>query len=254
MPESADILVVDDEQVILAAARRILEREGLRVETAPDAESALEKMALGAAPIVVIDLKLPGMSGLEFLDRARVKYPDTLVILATGYATATHAIGSLMGGAFDYLPKPFAFQELLSPVRRAIRYLDLDASGHNCMPELHNGPYFCLGEISWARKESSGNYLLGPTSVFLRTIGKVAEVAVPSGNQIIHQGEPLAKVTSKDGYVHNVWVPLSGRVLDVNAEILEFPERMDPSMLEESWIVRISATDSASELTFLQAH
>lgn len=106
MPDVHSILVIDDEEVILSASRRILELEGFTVRTAADAESGLQMMAAATPEIVVVDLKLPGISGLEFLERSISLYPESLVILTTGFATATQAVSALAGGAFDYLPKP----------------------------------------------------------------------------------------------------------------------------------------------------
>jgi CheY-like chemotaxis protein len=245
-------LIVDDEQVILTAGRRVLEREGLSVRTAGDAETALSMMARHLPDVVVIDLKLPGMSGLEFLEVVRERFSETLVILMTGYATANHAVSSLMGGAFDYLPKPFAFQELLSPVRRAVRHRTLDPSSRAIAPDDPAGGYWCLGEIAWARQQKDGQFLLAPTPVFVATVGAVHEIAMPSGNEIIHQGGPLAKLSSEDGYVHTLWVPLSGRVVEVNERLIERPTSLDASKPETSWLVRIAATNVAAEMKVLE--
>ena len=251
MSDTLNILIVDDEQVILAASRRILEIEGFSVRTAGDAETALQMMSTAVPDIVVVDLKLPGMSGLEFLVHARVRHPATLVILATGYATANYAVSSLAGGAFDYLPKPFAFQELLSPIRRACNYLALPEEKREPLPISDTSAYSCLGNMTWAKRNSGDQYLVGLTKAFLNSVGSIREIAFPSVNELIHQGSPLAKVTSKADHLHFVWSPLSGLVIEINTGLQAAPEQALSMTLEDLWIARIRPADPEHELKIL---
>jgi len=115
-----DILVVDDEPVVLAAARKVLEPEGLSVDDAADAGVALKKLKRHTYGAVLCDLKLPGDGAPALLDFAREHLPNTPVVVITGYATQKSAMQSFNSGAFDFLPKPFDVDELLAVVRRAL--------------------------------------------------------------------------------------------------------------------------------------
>lgn len=115
-----DILVIDDEPVVRQAIRRVLEANGLRVETADDATSGLEHPALAACRVVLCDLMLPDRSGMEVLgDLARLR-PGLPVVLITGYATPDHALRAREAGAADFLAKPFEAGELMDSVRHAL--------------------------------------------------------------------------------------------------------------------------------------
>lgn len=252
MPDVHSILVIDDEEVILSASRRILELEGFTVRTAADAESGLQMMAAATPEIVVVDLKLPGISGLEFLERSISLYPESLVILTTGFATATQAVSALAGAAFDYLPKPFAFQELLSPIRRACNFLGLCDADRIPVPDDGKSRFLCLGNMSWARPESENTFSVGPTQAFGNSVGPLREIAFPSTNEDVQQGGPLAKFSSAEGFIHILWAPLGGRVLSVNTDLQANPKKVSESNLTENWIARISHADAGSELNVLR--
>ena len=124
MTDPVRILVVDDEQVILDSARKILAPEGLSVMTALDAETALEVLPAHSPQIMITDLVLPGASGMKLLEKALEHDPRLVVILTTGYSTIDNAIAALKHGAFEFLPKPFTCEELLACVARARQALE----------------------------------------------------------------------------------------------------------------------------------
>ena len=159
------VLVVDDEQVILDSARKILGSD-LQVLTAPDAETALRMLSSEAPDIVVSDLVLPGASGMSLLESALEHDPGLVIILTTGFSTVENAVAALKHGAFDFLPKPFTCDELLSSVARASRAvlgrLNLTARGAG---GVRHGE-FHLGVQTWARPERDGTVLLDGQSLF----------------------------------------------------------------------------------------
>jgi DNA-binding NtrC family response regulator len=122
--EELRILVVDDEPVILASARKILAPEGLTVLTASDAETALAILKAQAPQILITDLILPGASGMKLLDAALEHDPGLVVVLTTGYTTPDNAAAALKHGAVDFLAKPFTYEELLASVARARQALE----------------------------------------------------------------------------------------------------------------------------------
>ena len=125
--ESQDykILVVDDERDIRDGSERILTRKGYKVTTASNGEEALRYVEETQFAIVLLDLKMPGMDGLEVLRQIRETHPDTLVIVITGYATIETAIEAMKRGAYDFMPKPFKPDQLRIVVDRAIELKQL---------------------------------------------------------------------------------------------------------------------------------
>jgi len=118
--ESLEILVVDDERGIRDGCARILLRKGCKVTTASDGTEALQFFEQNPYAIVLLDLKMPGMDGMEVLGRIQAIRPETLVIIITGYATIETAIEAMKRGAYDFIPKPFKPDQLRIVVDRAI--------------------------------------------------------------------------------------------------------------------------------------
>ena len=125
--ESQDyqVLVVDDERDIRDGSERILTRKGYKVTTATNGEEALKCVEKTEFAIVLLDLKMPGMDGLEVLRLIRESHPETLVIVITGYATIETAIEAMKRGAYDFMPKPFKPDQLRIVVDRAIELKQL---------------------------------------------------------------------------------------------------------------------------------
>lgn len=119
------ILVVDDEVDIREGSARILSRMGSETLTASRGEEALAIMETEPVSILLLDLKMPGMDGMEVLHQVRQKYPEVLVIIITGFATVETAIEAMKKGAYDFIPKPFEPEHLRLVVKRAAETLRL---------------------------------------------------------------------------------------------------------------------------------
>jgi two-component system phosphate regulon sensor histidine kinase PhoR len=117
------VLVVDDEERIQKACQRLLSAEGCEVDVAPNGISGLKMIEEKHYDIVLLDLMMPGMSGLDVLSDLKSRHPDTVVIIITGYATLEHSIETMKKGAFDFLSKPFAPQELRVIISKAIEFI-----------------------------------------------------------------------------------------------------------------------------------
>jgi two-component system response regulator HydG len=120
MAETWDVLVVDDEPVVRDGIRLILVAEGLRVAAVPDAASALAHPAALSCRLLLCDLMLPDLHGIDLLKKLRAVRPDLPVAMITGYATAENTARALDAGVSDFLPKPFTESELLTVVRHAL--------------------------------------------------------------------------------------------------------------------------------------
>ena len=122
MPNRAQILVVDDDQKIAAALRRALTYEGYQVEVAIDGNQALERARARAFDLVVLDVTLPGVNGVDVCRQLRREGQAELpILLLTARDSTGDRVRGLDGGADDYLVKPFAYEELMARVRALLR-------------------------------------------------------------------------------------------------------------------------------------
>ena len=111
------LLLVEDERRLAQVVRRVLEEEGHTVDLAHDGEDGLAMARDGSHDVIVLDVLLPGMDGIELCQKLRRERLDTPVLLLTALDSVDDRVRGLDAGADDYLPKPFAFQELLARLR-----------------------------------------------------------------------------------------------------------------------------------------
>lgn len=111
------ILVVEDERRLAQVVRKVLEEEGHTVDVAHDGEDGLAMAMDGSHDVIVLDILLPGIDGIEVCQRLRAGRVDTPILLLTALNAVDDRVRGLDAGADDYLPKPFAFQELLARLR-----------------------------------------------------------------------------------------------------------------------------------------
>src|SRR3954447_2353016 len=112
------VLVVDDEKNMRLSLTTVLQDEGYAVKTVESAEAALSLMQQDEFFMVITDARLGGMSGYDFLTRVKAQWPNLPSLMITAYATPKLAVEAIKAGAIDYLPKPFAPEELLHAVAR----------------------------------------------------------------------------------------------------------------------------------------
>jgi DNA-binding response OmpR family regulator len=114
------LLVVDDEAGVRRSLQGILEQEGHQVTTAASGEEALAALDQDTFDLLLVDLKMEGMDGLELMKRAKSKVPDTVIIMLTAYGTLDSAVGALRQGAHDYLLKPCRVEEIVASVETGL--------------------------------------------------------------------------------------------------------------------------------------
>ncbi|HEY4573366.1 MAG TPA: response regulator, partial [Thermoanaerobaculia bacterium] len=138
----ASILIVDDEGPIRRILSVLLRERRHRVAEAASGEEALdlfgEKAAEAKPDLVLLDLKLPGIDGLETLKRLRVREPRLDVVMMTAHGTISSAVEAMRRGAFDYLTKPFDNDELLMLVDRALEMRRLSAENESLREEIES--------------------------------------------------------------------------------------------------------------------
>ena len=113
------VLIVDDEEGFRTALAKRLVKRGAVVSQATDGKSALDSLEMESVDLVLLDVNMPGMGGLEALHDIRVRHPNTEVILITGQASAQDGVAGMKAGAFDYLVKPIEIEQLVAKIRQA---------------------------------------------------------------------------------------------------------------------------------------
>jgi CheY-like chemotaxis protein len=256
--DGSRILVVDDEGIIHDSLRRTLGRQGHQVDAVFGASEALELLSSQEYDLVITDLMMPDVDGIQLLQNMRARGHNVPVLMITGYPTIRTALEALRLGAVDYLSKPFTRGELLGPVNRTLRRSAASGSATRetpddatdvspAEPDLKPGDRFYLREHSWAVYRQDGKMKVGIEASFLDSIDTLASLEAPCENDLIEQGFVGFRLKTKSGELHNVYVPLSGQVVQVNQKALD-----DPSSVEaDTWLVLVVPNRLGTELPLL---
>ncbi|MFT5442546.1 MAG: two-component system nitrogen regulation response regulator GlnG [Myxococcota bacterium] len=192
-PRRANILVADDEQSIRFVLREALEAEGHQVDEVEDGDQALEKLASGQFDVAFLDIRMPGLTGLELLDQLRAMGSDTAAVVITAESTMENAVQAMKRGALDYLVKPFALADVAALAEKALATQKLQREVRHLRREV-------VGN-----RAPGGERLIGRSPELLeifKTVGKVADSNVPilitgesgTGKELvakaIHQASP----------------------------------------------------------------
>jgi CheY-like chemotaxis protein len=254
------ILVIDDEEIIHESLKRILGRQGHHVDAVFGAPEAMICLATREYDLVITDLMMPDVNGIQLLEAMRTKGYGVPVLMITGYPTIRTALEALRLGAVDYVSKPFTRQELLGPVKRTLRRGTAPATGssdgtsaidvtgsESPQPDLHPGDRFRLREHSWAVYQQGGMVKVGIEASFLEAIDAVASLEAPAESDIVEQGLVGFRLKTTSGENHSVFVPLSGQVVKVNQDALDDPS----SVTGDTWLVLVLPNRLDTELPLL---
>lgn len=252
------VLFVDDEQIVLDSARKLLRKDDVRLEVALDAAQGLASLERGGIDIVLTDLMMPGMDGLELLKTIKERWPAIPVVMVTGYATISTAMQAMKLGAFDYIAKPFTRAELRGVVRRA-SHLAAEMGGPPpsgpedvATGEQDSGPrrssvLRTLGHNSWMMMLEDGSVQIGVEEAFVRGIGVIQEIDLPTPGDRLAQGAVCLQIFSADLRTHVVWSPLSGQVVEVNPRLRQDPTAALQDPYDQGWLLRIKPSNFEAE-------
>jgi DNA-binding NtrC family response regulator len=168
------ILVVDDEQGLCAGIQEALRREDYHVDAVTDPTVALKLGRERLYNLVISDLKMPGLPGLELMTQVRAHHRDTLFILMTAYGTVENAVEAMKQGAYDYLPKPLDMKRLRALVEKALEFQAVVAENNELRSRL--------------LKTSEPNLLIGESEA-MRAISRLMEEVANSDVTVLIEGE-----------------------------------------------------------------
>ncbi len=174
MADTPTLLVADDDPAVRQSLERTLTREGYAVVLASDGQAALERLQKGGVDLVLSDLKMPGLNGLELLKAAKVVAPEVDVIMLTAFGTIEEAVRAMKDGARDFLTKPFQRAQLIRVIHQALE--------HRALIEQNRALQRRLDDLL-----RQGN-IIGASPAFRRMMTLVDQVATSSATVLI-QGE-----------------------------------------------------------------
>ena len=217
MSYKPSVLVVDDESGILDTLRILLRNEGFEVTTAQGGKAGLEQIRSGTHDIILSDVRMPQVSGLDILSAAREQDPMTPVILMTAQASLQSAIGAVNSGAFYYIQKPFSNDELVAILRRACEYRAVKVENTQLKQEIR-------------RREKTTTIArpIGKSKRFLDVL-KLAEHVAPTDSTVLIQGESGTGKEVIARYIHNLSTRNDGPFMSINCGAL--PENLLESEL-----------------------
>ncbi|MFL5505659.1 MAG: sigma-54-dependent transcriptional regulator [Gemmatimonadales bacterium] len=216
MTQKASILVVDDESGILDTLRILLRNEGFEVTTAQGGKAGLEAIRGGSHDIVLTDVRMPQVSGIDILTAAREQDPMTPVLLMTAQASLQSAIQAVNSGAFYYIQKPFSNDELITILRRACEFREVRVENRQLKQEIRR------------RDKSASVRPIGKSRRFLEML-KLAEHVAPTDSTVLIQGESGTGKEVVARYIHDLSNRSDGPFLSINCGAL--PESLLESEL-----------------------
>jgi len=216
MSAQPSILVVDDESGILQTLQILLKNEGFDVTTAQGGKAGLEALKAHAPDIVLTDVRMPQVTGIDILAAVRQQDPETPVILMTAQASLQTAIQAVNEGAFYYIQKPFPNDDMVAICRRAADYRNLRAENKQLKQEIR-------------RRERSGQVKpLGKSRSFSDVL-RLAEQVAPTESTVLIQGESGTGKEVIARYIHELSARSEGLFLSLNCGAL--PESLLESEL-----------------------
>jgi DNA-binding NtrC family response regulator len=217
MSQKPSLLVVDDESGILDTLRILLRNEGFEVTTAQGGKAGLEQIRSGTHDIILSDVRMPQVSGLDILTAAREQDPMTPVILMTAQASLQSAIGAVNSGAFYYIQKPFSNDELVAILRRACEYRAVKVENTQLKQEIRRRD-----------KAPAIARPIGKSKRFMDVL-KLAEHVAPTDSTVLIQGESGTGKEVIARYIHNLSSRNDGPFMSINCGAL--PENLLESEL-----------------------
>lgn len=243
------ILVVDDEITVAKSIRQAILADDYEIDTALSGEEALKKDREKNYDLIISDLMMPGISGLDLLKALKEARPSVSVIMVTGYPTIKTAVQTVKLGAFDYIPKPFTPAELRALVSRAFKKVGIDERGETgpSLLKLPSGLYYMLGH-TWLKLDGKNSATVGVVYDFIKSVGIITHLELPKKNETVSQGEVCGTITDTEKYTHRIWSPASGHVTDVNQKLQEDHSFLRKAPYSDGWLFKIEPTNLEEDL------
>lgn len=271
MSEELKVLVVDDEITVCKSCMKTLIQEDYVVDYSLNGEDALKKIAVSSYDLVITDLKMPKVDGMQLLRTVKARWPEVNVIMITGYGTIRSAVEAMKLGAFDYVSKPFTSEELAGVAARALGLTKLRREEK--VPVLYPPLIFddvktedlenmwCIPEHTWAKIRKDHTVQIGLDTVYRRLIGdEIGSLELPQIGKHLVQGEACVVITMKypkdiepsKAARHNLWCPIGGVVMEINNDVQKDLSLLAKSPYGRGWLVRLEPLNLEEDLRNLK--
>ena len=254
MERPLKILAVDDEQIVLDSIRKHLRGDNYSLESVLSVQEALTFLGREPFDIVLTDLIMPEIDGLEFIRDLSIRHSAITIIIITGYASITTALKAKQMGAFDYIAKPFSRHELLEVVGRAEEIIRSTPPDNEpiCSPAyLPMDKFQSIGHRTWSKLENDGTLTIGLKRAVSYEIDQVHSILLPSVGDKLRQGTECLQVFSLSMRSYVIASPFSGTVVAINQLVVENPELILQDPQESGWLYKIRPSNYDKEIMLL---
>ncbi len=257
MERQPSILVIDDEPVVCESCQRILSKEDFKVDTNTNPKEAYNQALLHNYDLVLLDLMMDEMDGIELLTALREEKPNLPVIIITGYPTKKSKQEATDLGVSDYIIKPFMPGELLDPVTHIIEHTEVVGKKELIgfreiigLPKWERSEkHFMFYKEGWLQKGWDDSYRVGGQLPDLDG-ESILSITIPDVNSVIYRDAPLAEITLSNNTKRSIPSPVSGRIVEVNNELENDLPFIENNMYSKFWIGRVLPKDIEEDIKY----
>ena len=235
------LLIVDDEPVVCESCQRIFAGRGFQVDSSTDSSKGLQLASDNDYSAILLDLHMPGMTGLEFLHQLRNRSIDSPVMLITGYPSVPTAAQSMRLGAADYIEKPFSPDELLLAVNRLFEESSVENNDEQTtanQPNQTASSEYRFVQNSWYIADNAGCVSIGAL-LAPRNDAVIEDIQLPQAGQAVYRGIPYASVLWSDGKQDSIPSPVTGNITAVNPAYISNPATIFEQPIQEGWLAQV---------------
>jgi CheY-like chemotaxis protein/glycine cleavage system H lipoate-binding protein len=241
------ILVAEDEEDTLLGLKKTLTKRGYAVDVARDGLEAAQKVTSLPFDVVVSDLKMPRIDGMELLHMTKETDENIAFIVITGYGTVDSAVEAMRLGASDYINKPFSPSVLVAAVEKALKK---EAGGPP--PEKKPGISRITrnkAEHTWLSVQDDGTVLVGADEEFYEMAGEIVYCDLPFEYDTVVKGQTCVRMVNERKHMPKKFLsPLSGTVVKVNEKMLTQPWLAQKDACGDGWLFAVVPSKLEEEL------
>jgi len=243
--EKGRILVLDDDPIVTLSCKRILGAEGFSISTVEKGEDALNKLSKEDFDLLISDVRLPDISGMEVLKEARVIKPKTDVVIITGYPTLEDAKESTKLGASEYIEKPFTPDFMLNVAHKVfdtrgwiLRQAFIDEFRDSVVSiRDQENPVIFYKEGTWARPAKDGLWEIGCDLRYWLLTGNLMYVEFISDLEKVDAGMPFARIYTSGGQSNDLLSPMNAELKEINTKANDVMCALLKEHLSEGWLL-----------------
>lgn len=243
--EKGRILVLDDDPIVTLSCKRILGAEGFSISTVEKGEDALKRLSKEDFDLLISDVRLPDISGMEVLKEARVIKPKTDVVIITGYPTLEDAKESTRLGASEYIEKPFTPDFMLNVAHKVfdtrgwiLRQAFIDEFRDSVVSlRDQDNPVIFYKEGTWARPAKDGLWEIGCDLRYWLLTGNLMYVEFINDLEKVDAGDPFARIYTSSGQSNDLLSPMNAELKEINTKANDVMCALLKEHLSEGWLL-----------------